>query len=1214
MEHESKVVAILGEWRRRRDEGEFLDPEDVIRDHPELADELRKRFAIMDAVDRSFEAQTPDGVPTHISEYRIIREIGRGGMGVVYEAEQERMRRKVALKVLSLAITGTPQAVTRFRREAQAAGRLHHTNIVPVHDLDQHAGYWFYAMELVEGRPLSEIIAAMRDPVQPQTEITLARSAVAQTPGAAPGSTGTGARSYYVRIAEMFAGVAEGLELAHSQGIVHRDIKPSNLLLATDGQLKIVDFGLARCAGESVAMTRTGDLLGTPAYMSPEQAMAKRIRIDHRTDVYSLGATLYEAITQSRPFDGTDLPELCSQIITKDPVLPRKRNDRIPRDLETVVLKAMEKDRDKRYQQAGAFARDLWRFADGAAIQAKRIGLAGRSWRKVKRHKVRSALAACVLVALLLGAVAWNRARREEARRADLQYIALCVRAQDHPEDWERAEEDVVRCLGRAIALLPNRPEAYFWRALVGSRALRERMNDLDAAERRGLPPRVAHLVRAWFLASAGQPEKAQRETNLAAQFDERRPEDAYFEACVHAHCGRLERALKHLDRSLSGTGEALAIRQLALVLHAQLSERTGNYEAALQDVHALESLWPSVGHRVHAAYLWRRTGRLSYGEQLFEGILAELEREGDEDAWQEVVRTCAEAREFAWTLRAADRGLRRHADSTFLLIRGARGVMRKGELDTALGWIERAWRLDPGPACGAVRASILLKLGREPDAWAAWREAIVGGGTPGAIATWSDALNSVGRFEGALSVAREGVAAFPHNSELMVRLGGALNNAGRFDEALDVSGRCIAFDPVSAQSYGNRAVALCSLGRLEEALIAADTALSLDAALPNALYYRSVVLAEFGHYRDALRDADRAIALDPHLRGSLSARARALERLGRKEEAIKQHAAAVRLAPTWHGGWISMGWALVRVGRFDEALSAFEEALGLLQTHETPPPTETPKALAGRARALIGLERNEEAVDCLTRAIGLWPDSARRQDLARISCNRGSALARLGRDDEATADYRRALEAWPNYEIARLNLASALIKSGAVEEGIEVCRTGTKLHPRREEFHVWLAHALGKAGRWRELREVLEVGLLALPESVVLMGQSAWFLATSPLVDLREPARAVELARKTVELTPADRAHWNTLAVALYRAGELEQALDAFGRSGELGNGGDAYDWFFVAIAKHKLKQGGAKKTYERAVAWMDKNKPDDEELKRFRAEAEEVLGIKAE
>ncbi|MHC4973250.1 MAG: protein kinase domain-containing protein, partial [Planctomycetota bacterium] len=152
---ESKVVAILGEWRRRRDEGELLDPEDFIREHAEHADELRRRFAIMDAVDRSFEAQAPDGVPKHIAEYRIIREIGRGGMGVVYEAEQERMRRRVALKVLSLAITGTPQAVTRFRREAQAAGRLHHTNIVPVYDLDQHAGYWFYAMELVEGRPFS---------------------------------------------------------------------------------------------------------------------------------------------------------------------------------------------------------------------------------------------------------------------------------------------------------------------------------------------------------------------------------------------------------------------------------------------------------------------------------------------------------------------------------------------------------------------------------------------------------------------------------------------------------------------------------------------------------------------------------------------------------------------------------------------------------------------------------------------------------------------------------------------------------------------------------------------------------------------------------------------------------------------------------------------------------------------------------------------------
>ena len=176
-DHDDRLSEILGDWYERREQGETLEPEDVVRAHPELAEPLRQRFAALEFVDLALRSgkKTTEGLPGQIGDYRIIREIGRGGMGVVFEAEQVSMKRRVALKVLAVAVTGTPEAIKRFQREARVAGRLQHTNLVPVYAMGEHAGYWYYAMELVRGRPLSHVIDDMRDLEDPHEPDTLSR-------------------------------------------------------------------------------------------------------------------------------------------------------------------------------------------------------------------------------------------------------------------------------------------------------------------------------------------------------------------------------------------------------------------------------------------------------------------------------------------------------------------------------------------------------------------------------------------------------------------------------------------------------------------------------------------------------------------------------------------------------------------------------------------------------------------------------------------------------------------------------------------------------------------------------------------------------------------------------------------------------------------------------------------------------------------------------
>jgi serine/threonine protein kinase/Tfp pilus assembly protein PilF len=366
-----------------------------------------------------------------LGDFEILREIGRGGMGIVYEARQLSLKRKVALKILSAGLGLTGNTVERFHREAESAARLHHTNIVPVYATGEDNGTHYYAMELIEGPSLDQVIRQLR-----QSQTTLPAGKHSPCPPTAPvggspqdlvqtgpylelpvpdGSVSPlsspsvcSESSYFDTVAQMIAEVADALDYAHKQGVIHRDVKPSNLLLSPQGRLSINDFGLARVL-EQPGLTLTGEFVGTPAYMSPEQITSGSIPLDHRTDIYSLGATLYELLTLRPPFTGERRDQVLAQIIHREPRPPRSENRKVPLDLETICLKALDKDPDRRYQTAGQVAEDLRRYLNRFAISARRIGPLGRLRKWIRRHPGLAAASLCVLaLALAAGFFAYQ--------------------------------------------------------------------------------------------------------------------------------------------------------------------------------------------------------------------------------------------------------------------------------------------------------------------------------------------------------------------------------------------------------------------------------------------------------------------------------------------------------------------------------------------------------------------------------------------------------------------------------------------------------------------------------------------------------------------------------------------------------------------------------------------------------------------------------------
>src|SRR5213080_2148749 len=312
-----------------------------------------------------------------LGDYELLEEVGRGGQGVVFRARQKSLNRIVALKVISLGQWASKVHLKRFRLEAEAAARLEHPGIVPIHEVGERDGSCYFSMKFVEGGQLDEV--TKREPLPPR------------------------------RAAELIAKIARIVHYAHEHGILHRDIKPGNILLDQKSEPHLTDFGLARLVESESTVTRTMEVLGTPSYMAPEQAVGNNAAISSLTDVYGLGAVLYQLLTGQPPFAGGTTYETIKLLLDTEPRSPRLLNPKIDRDLLTICLKCLEKDSQRRYPSALALAEDIERWLKHEPIQARRAGVFTRGRKWVRRNPTSAFLAASlVALAAASGWIVWK--------------------------------------------------------------------------------------------------------------------------------------------------------------------------------------------------------------------------------------------------------------------------------------------------------------------------------------------------------------------------------------------------------------------------------------------------------------------------------------------------------------------------------------------------------------------------------------------------------------------------------------------------------------------------------------------------------------------------------------------------------------------------------------------------------------------------------------
>jgi serine/threonine protein kinase len=481
------VEELAEEFAARYRRGEHPSVAEYTDKYPELAEQIRKLFPALVVIEQLGSVAAPptgpfDGegglLPQQLGDYRILREVGRGGMGVVYEAVQESLGRHVALKILPFHRLMDPLHLERFRREARAAAQLHHTNIVPVFGVGEAEGIHYYAMQFIQGQGLDVVLQEVRrlrgrksgaavEEKQPRHDLSLsiahgllngrfqegpadedasadhvttAEPAVPRLPtGSGQSTFANGATAatadrqsdlasqtewqYCRSVAQVGVQVAEASAYAHKERILHRDIKPSNLLLDTRGMVWITDFGLAKAEG-SDDLTSPGDIVGTLRFMAPERFQGKA---DPRSDLYSLGITLYEMLALRPAFADANRARLVERVTHEEPPRLRELDPHIPRDVETIVQKAIAKETADRYPSAEALAADLRRFLNNEPIQARPVGELERLWRWSKRNPMVASLtvAVFVLMAAVAGVATVGYVGEAEQRAAARQDRAL---------------------------------------------------------------------------------------------------------------------------------------------------------------------------------------------------------------------------------------------------------------------------------------------------------------------------------------------------------------------------------------------------------------------------------------------------------------------------------------------------------------------------------------------------------------------------------------------------------------------------------------------------------------------------------------------------------------------------------------------------------------------------------------------------------------------
>jgi serine/threonine protein kinase len=1292
---EARLGQIADEFTQRSQRGEQPDIEEYARNNPEIATVLRQVLAalqVMGSAERdpsSLEAGLAAAPAAGcLGDFRILREVGRGGMGIVYEAEQISLNRRVALKVLPFASTLDAKQLQRFKNEAQAAAGLHHTNIVPVYATGCERGVHFYAMQFIEGRTLAAVVEDLRAQVQRQRptkgvqttpwekgpELHDEPAASPESPAhdswaTAPGplaptrsdekskpaspqfgiSTDTSTKNpaYFRTVAQLGIQAAQALEHAHQLGVVHRDIKPANLLIEhsplsaqESPRLWITDFGLAQVQSNA-SLTLTGDLVGTIRYMSPEQTLAKRVLLDHRTDIYSLGVTLYELLTLEPAFTGRNRHEVVHQIAFEEPRRPRQINKAIPEELETIILKTLEKNPAERYATAQELAEDLERFLKDEPIRAKRPTVVQRVRKWGRRHKPVVISAAAVVLFVLAAAPVttlliwrqWSRAEKAyeqevvERKRADdnlalafqtLDEIYLGVAGEGLPRD-PRLEKEHLALLRKSLRFFEQFAEANH-----------AQPNAQHEAGRAYL--RVGNIQR--LLGKHAEAETAYDQAvtlleKVASDFPAWTPGRQWLAAAYNA-LGTFYIDGRRFPDAEKALRESVKLRQRL----ADLEPDSADFQSDL------------AASQANLAIVFRRTGRGTDAENLWETSVAILKKLVDQYPRSVVYQKALAAGLFYLGRVQSDSGQHvqsrrffeqavRHCQAALALDKEHPGLRsdlceiniqlsdsfeKQGNYKQALRTFEEQiivaenlvhdFPQVPAYSLLLLRirllvAEMLVKGGRYQEAEKLYRLAQESSKEqPGSVddpsidwKTWADLRLSLGSFLGKTRQYSAAERVYRQAVDVLQVL------VDRSPEAHD-------FQHSLASGLDDLSIVLASTERLSEAVELSEKSLAI----------RQKLVDKFPKNAGYLRN----------LATGLGNRASHLMRMGKREEgeqATEKVLEACRKLIRDFGAepdylqltsifTYNKGISLHCRKRLSEAADSYEECreLRLTLVKKFPDNPEFRRQLAVTINNLAVVRRDskqsaeacrllQDAIDHYQVAVKIDPKfAAFREGLAQSVGNLASFRNQMGEHAVAAKAARELRRISPDWQ----GCSSAAYYLG---ESMQMAEKDTRLSQLDRKNQA--------QGYEQEARTLLHEAAKRASDNPASQDGLARLLIGRLAPRLRDPAQAIELAKLATERAPKNAAYWNTLGLTRYRAGDYQDALEAVENAAKLRAAGNGADLLLLAMAHWQLDhKEQARSFHERAMKWLQEHPMDWQvyteqanELRDLRAEAIKLL-----
>jgi tetratricopeptide (TPR) repeat protein/tRNA A-37 threonylcarbamoyl transferase component Bud32 len=1051
---------------------------------------------------------------------RRLHAHAKGGLGEVFVALDEKLRREVALKEILGGFADHPESRARFVREAEITGNLEHPGVVPVYGLGAYAdGRPFYVMRFIRGLSMQDALERFH-----QADRDSRRD--------------PGARSLALRdLLGRFVTVCNAVAYAHSRGVIHRDLKPANVMLGEYGETLVVDWGLARLfetregeqttadqpvlAGSGTVATRMGQVVGTPAFMPPEQAAARLDRVGPHSDVFSLGATLYTLLTGTAPYTGTDA---LGQAVRAEVVPARQRKASVPPALEAVCARAMAVKPGERYPSASALAEDVQRWLADEPVSAYREPWSVRVGRWLRRHKTLAASTAAVLLASLVigGFAAWRLEQQAVRQRRGVETALEEVARLQKQERWAEAQ----------VAL--NGAESRLEKG--GPKDLRARLeqarSDLDLVARLD----AIRLKRAIWTkdgfdrAGADQSyEDAFREAGMGE------PGGDTAEAAAWIHNSAVSDALIASVDDWTICAKKRERRDWLLEVARQADPdpwRDRARDPALWDNKAAVArlLGESAAAKQSPKLLVALGTRLPTGDA--ERLLRRAQERHPEDFWINFTLGKAlldgqKPEEAVGYYRAA-LALR---PRTFAVHTNLGNALREaGKTDEALAEFNKAIDLEPGMALAYTNlGNALFDKGRWDEAITACRKALdIDPGSALAHNTLGNALCTKGKVEEAIAAHRKAIQLDPELAVAYSNLGTDLSAAGKEDEAIAAWRKAIAIDPSDALAHSNLGAALYARGKADEAIAECRKAIAFDPRLVNGHINLGNALRRKGKLDEAIAACRKAIDIAPRDARAYAALGTALGDKGRLDEAIVALRKATEIDPGAAPAYSNLGKALYDKGKLDEAIAACRKAIAL----------DARDAVAHNnlGVALRDKGKMDEAIAAARQAIAIDPG------LVNAHYTLGTALVARGKTDEAIAAYRKAIEIDPRHMLAHSNLGAALSDTGKVDEAIAACRKAIAIDPRHANTHNNLGVALYAGGKTDEAIAAYRKAVEIDPRHML-----AHLNLGAALSDTGKVDEAIAACRKAIDLDPKHARTWYALGNCLMARGRLIEAAAAF-------------------------------------------------------------------